>query len=66
MEGSLPHDKSMGFDDRVAKKTGRTNASAPTWSRVIYNRLLPVFSFSLGKDTHWHSTKTFMNSGARS
>jgi hypothetical protein len=56
----------MGFDDRVAKKAGRTNASAPTWSRVIYNHMLPVFNFSLGKDTHWRSTKIFMKSGARS
>jgi hypothetical protein len=45
---------------------GRTNASAPTWALVIYNRLLPVFNFLLGKDTHCHSTKIFMKSGARS
>ena len=31
-----------------------------------YNRCFQFFNFSLGKDTHWHSTKIFMNSGARS
>jgi hypothetical protein len=38
----------------------------PTNPWVVYNHWLPVINFSLGKDTHWHSTKIFMKSGARS
>jgi hypothetical protein len=45
---------------------GEDECVRPHMVPVIYNHLLPVFNFLLGKDTHWHSTKIFMKYGARS